>query len=56
MIDDFANRAWAEHHKALHRNVSDVAHAVGAVFDRLHAHLFDAPWKTDERNAAPRCG
>lgn len=54
MIDDFANRAWAEHHKSLARNLSDIARSVGVAFDRLHAHLYDAPWRDEPRDGA-RC-
>ncbi|MBA3896629.1 MAG: hypothetical protein H0X36_05760 [Sphingomonadaceae bacterium] len=55
MIEDFASRAWAEHHKSFARNIADAAHAVGVAIERLSARQYDAPWKRSAAKDGAHC-
>ena len=47
MRDEFEMRLMDEHRTALATWIGDAVDSVAYTLDRLHAMLFDAPWRAD---------
>jgi hypothetical protein len=45
MRDDFHSQAWAENHRQLSTAIHKLGRSVFAVFEKLQALQFDAPWR-----------
>ena len=45
MRDEIDGRIWAEHHEEFSNSIDRLIDNVKISFERLHAILFDAPWR-----------
>lgn len=47
MNHDFESQAWADHHHQFRDAIRHLFSTATRTIDRLHAHVFDAPWKDE---------